>query len=245
MKNQLAHGKSCLGVSLMFYCPQVVEMLGYLGIDWILLDCEHGSLDLSDVEQMSTAANSAGISVIGRPPTNSSPDIMAMMDRGVDGVQVPHITTSEEARRAVDAVKFHPDGNRSLAIGTRSSKYGIGQTLSDYVSTSNSNSIVVLQIEDKEAIPNLDDILNTTHVDVFFVGPSDLSQSLGYPGKASEAPVKDVIDQILKRIDDAGKTSGTAGNIESIIERRSKGVSYLYTHLNTILEKGVANLVNS
>lgn len=220
-------------------------MLGYLGIDWILLDCEHGSLTLADVEHMSIAAKSAGISVIGRPATNSSPDIMAMMDRGVDGVQVPHITTPEEARRAVDAVKFHPDGNRSLAIGTRSSKYGIGQTLSQYVSTSNTNSIVVLQIEDKEAIQNLDDILKTTGVDVFFVGPSDLSQSLGYPGKASEAPVRNVIDQILTRISAAGKSSGIAGNIESIIERRSKGVSYLYTHLNTILENGVANMTHS
>ncbi len=177
--------------------------------------------------------------MIARPQTNLPSDISAAMDRGVDGVQIPHITSLRDAERSVDAVKFHPLGKRSLAIGTRSSRYGINYKLDAYVSESNFRSIVILQIEDKEAIDNLEAILRTPHVDVFFVGPSDLSQSLGYPGKASEPPVKDTIDHILSEIQKKGLTSGIAGNITSLRDWRKQGVSYLYTHLNTIIERGV------
>ena len=239
MKDKLSRREPCLGVSVMYFCPQIVEIIGYLGFDWVLLDCEHGSLGESEIEQMAIAGRAAGLSVIARPQTNRPSDISTVMDKGVDGVQIPHITSLQDAKRAVDAVKFHPFGKRSLAIGTRSSRYGINHKLDDYVSESNSRSIVILQIEDKEAIDNLESILGTPYVDVFFVGPSDLSQSLGYPGKASEPPVKDTIDHILSEIQEKGLTSGIAGNFTSLKDWREQGVSYLYTHLNTIIERGV------
>ena len=220
MKAAMLAKTPMVGVSMMFSSPQLVEMIAALGFDWVLLDCEHGSIDLSNLEVMAIAAKAAGITAIARPPSNSPIDIMRVMDRGVDGVQVPHIKCQEEAKAAVESVKFHPLGNRGLAMGTRPSNYGIGVELGQYSKTSNLDSIVVLQIEDREAIENLDEILSVADVDVFFVGPSDLSQSLGHPGKANEPPVSTAIKEIFKSIADAGLVSGTAS---------SETVSY--THL--------------
>src|ERR1700681_4509045 len=119
MKALMLSGRPALGCSVMFPGPQLVEMLGHAGFDWVLLDCEHGSLSLADVELMAMAADAVGITAIARPRTNSNADIQSVMDRGVMGVQVPHINTADDARRAVSAVKFGPGAARGLAAGTR------------------------------------------------------------------------------------------------------------------------------
>src|SRR6476469_9903853 len=106
MKAKLASGMTALGCSVMFPSPQIVEMLGYAGFDWVLLDCEHGSLSLADVEMMAMAADAVGITPIARPRSNAPADIQGVLDRGVMGVQVPHVNTADDARSAVDAVKF-------------------------------------------------------------------------------------------------------------------------------------------
>ena len=119
MKEKMTRGEPALGCSVMFPSPQVVEMLGYAGFDWVLIDCEHGSIGLADVELMAMAADAVGITAIARPRTNAVSDIQAVMDRGVMGVQVPHVNTAEEARRTVAAVKFGAGAQRGLAVGTR------------------------------------------------------------------------------------------------------------------------------
>ena len=160
MKEAIVNGNTLMGISMMFYSLPLIEMFGRLGFKWVLLDCEHGSLSLSEVENMAIAARSAGIHSIARPRTNSPADITAVLDRGVTGVQVPHITTGEEAQLAINAALFHPLGNRSLAIGTRASEYGISIETSDYVSESNNTTVIALQIEDKEAV----DTVSYTHL---------------------------------------------------------------------------------
>src|SRR3954447_5637777 len=112
MKALIQSGRPALGCSLMFPSPQIVEMLGHAGFDWVLLDCEHGSLSLADVEVMAMAADAVGITPIARPRSNSADDIQSVMDRGVMGVQVPHINSAADAARAVSAVKFGPGGRR-------------------------------------------------------------------------------------------------------------------------------------
>src|SRR4051812_23963057 len=95
MKEKLAANTPALGCSLMFPSPQIVEMLGHAGFDWVLLDCEHGSLSLADVEMMAIAADAVGITPIARPRSNAAADIQAVMDRGVMGVQVPHVDEAD------------------------------------------------------------------------------------------------------------------------------------------------------
>ncbi len=240
MKDKIARGEPALGVSVMFPSPQIVEMLGHAGADWVLIDCEHGSIGLSDVEVMCMAADASGITPIGRPRSNSSADIQSILDRGVKGVQIPHITTKAEAERAVAAVKFGPGAGRGLAAGTRPDRWGLGAKMTDFVAQANAASLVCVQIEDREAVGNIDEILTVPGIDVFFIGPSDLSQSMGHPGNAKAPIVAEAITQTLAKIRAAGKVPGMPATTEGVGEVLGAGCLYTYNHLPKLLGAGVS-----
>ena len=238
MKRKLLSGRPAFGVSVMVPSPHVVDMIGRLGFDWVLIDCEHGSISLESVELMAMAAEAAGITPIARPPVNSFEAIGQLMDRGVMGVQVPHVNTADDARSAVEAVKYHPDGERGLAAGVRSAAYGYGMSMADYTERSNRETLVCVQLEESEAIANVDEIVRVEGVDVFFVGPSDLSQSLGYPGRPETPEVRDAMDGAFAAVAAAGKVSGSAGSGPAIRRYLRQRVTYVYTHLTSLLSSG-------
>lgn len=244
MKEAIARGAPQFGVSVMFPSPQIVEMLAYAGFDWVLLDCEHGSIGLADLELMAMAADAAGITPIARPSSNAAADIQAVMDRGVKGVQVPHVTSRAVAERAVRAVKFRP-GGRSLAAGTRPDRWGLGGRMPDFVAQANADSLVCVQIEDREAVENIDEILETPDVDVFFIGPSDLSQSYGFPGDPKAPPVAEAIAASLARIRDAGRAPGMPATTEAVAGAVAAGCLYIYTHLPRLLGAGAAQFLEA
>ena len=238
MKRKLMAGEPAFGVSVMIPSPHVVDIVGRMGFDWVLIDCEHGSISVESVELMAMAAEASGVTAIARPSVNSFEAIGQVMDRGVMGVQVPHVKTEEDARRAVVAVKYHPVGERSLAAGVRSSSYGQGMSMSEYAEWSNRETLVCVQIEDREAVENIEEIVGVEGVDVFFVGPSDLSQSMGYPGRSDHPAVRDAMEHVFGVIAAAGKVSGCAGDGVAARRYRELGVGYLYTHLTTLLGAG-------
>ena len=235
MKAKIARGEPALGCSLMFPSAQVVEMLGYAGFDWVLIDCEHGSIGPADVELMAMACDAVGITSIARPKTNAVSDIQAVMDRGVMGVQVPHINTAEEARRTVAAVKFGPGAARGLAVGTRPDRWGLGARMPDFARAANQQSLICVQLEHEAALRNIADLLAVEGIDVFFIGPSDLSQSMGFPGNAKAPPVARAIDAALASIVAAGRTPGMPASIETVAEVKALGCKYIYTHLPRLL----------
>lgn len=235
MKQKLLAGKAALGVSIMIPSVQLVEMAGKLGYDWVLIDCEHGSITLETVEYMVMAAEASSITPIIRPQKNDPELIGQYMDRGVMGIQAPHVSSAEEAREIINAVKYQPIGSRSLAVGTRSANYGFGITLTEYAEQANQDLLVCVQIEDKDAVDNLDAIAKVEGIDVLFIGPSDLSQSLGHPGNAGHPAVQKVMDDAFSKIIESGKVAGTAGNLEITPRRLEQGVQYYYTHLTTLL----------
>lgn len=245
MKIKLATGEPALGCSLMFPSPQIVEMLGYAGFDWILLDCEHGSLSPADVEVMSIVAAAAGITPIARPRTNSASEIQTVMDRGVLGVQVPHVNTADDARRAVNAVKFGPSSIRSLAAGTRPDKWGFGGKMADFTAAANAETLVCVQFEHPQALDNIQSILQVDGVDVFFIGPSDLSQSMGYPGNPAAAPVADAIASALNTIVAADKVPGMPATSDNVARLIGSGVRYIYTHLPRLIGAGATAFQNA
>jgi 4-hydroxy-2-oxoheptanedioate aldolase len=245
LKAKLAAGEPGLGCSVMFPSPQIVEMLGYAGFDWVLLDCEHGSLAPVDVEVMSIAAAAAGITPIARPRTNSASDIQSVMDRGVLGVQVPHVNTADDARRAVNAVKFGPSSIRSLAAGTRPDKWGFGGKMANFAAAATAETLVCVQFEHPQALDNIQSILQVDGVDVFFIGPSDLSQSMGYPGNPAAAPVADAIASALKTIVAAGKVPGMPATSDNVARLIGSGVRYIYTHLPRLVGSGATAFQNA
>jgi 4-hydroxy-2-oxoheptanedioate aldolase len=245
LKAKLLSGQPALGCSMMFPSPQIVEMLGHAGFDWVLLDCEHGSLSLADVEVMSMAADAVGISPIARPRTNSTADIQSVMDRGVMGVQVPHVNTAEDARRAVASVKFGPGSGRGLAAGTRADNWGLGDKMADFTARANEQSLVCVQLEHEAAIENVDSILKVDGVDVFFIGPSDLSQSMGYPGNPGASSVAKAISETRAKICAAGKIAGMPATSENVANILGAEVRYVYTHLPKMLSLGARSFLEA
>ena len=238
MKAKLSAGEPALGLSVMIPSPQMVEMAGGAGFDWVLIDCEHGTITLETVELMVMAAEASGVTPIVRPRSKEAQDILQVMDRGAAGVQVPHVMNRADAVAAVQAVKFHPMGHRGLAAGTRASGYGYGGSAAEFVAAANRETLVCVQIEDEAAVDKIDEILEVAGIDVFFVGPSDLSQSMGYPGDPKAEPVANAIDRTLKAILAAGKTCGMPANSENVAASIARGVRYIYTHVPTVLGAG-------
>ena len=238
MKAKLLAGEPAFGVSVMIPSPQIVEMIGGLGFDWVLIDCEHGTISLETVELMAMAAEAAGITPIARPATKSADHILQVMDRGVMGVQVPHVNSAEDALDAVAAVKYHPMGRRGLAAGVRPSGYGFGGSMEQYVQAANRETLVCVQLEEQAAIRNAAEILEVEGVDVFFIGPSDLSQSMGHPGEPKAEPVRRAIEETLDKIIAAGRIPGLPAGAEAVRAATDRGALYTYTHLPRLLAAG-------
>jgi 2-keto-3-deoxy-L-rhamnonate aldolase RhmA len=246
MKEKLRAGEPVYGVSVMIPSPQIVEMIAAAGFDWVLLDCEHGTITLESLELMAMAAEASGITAIARPVSRSAEHILQVLDRGVMGVQVPHVNTAAEAREVVAAVKFHPLGKRSIAAGTRAAVYDAHGTLAEFVKAANEQTLIAVQIEDREAIDNLGELLQVDDIDVFFVGPSDLSQSMGHPGNPKAPVVAEAIDTAFRKMLAAKRTPGTPATGENLQGVLDKGVRYIYTHLPRLLSSSAkAYLANA
>jgi len=235
IKAKFAAGQPAFGLSVMFPSPQMVEMAAPLGFDWVLIDCEHGSIGIETAELMIMAAEAAGLTPIVRPPSNTAKEISQVMDLGAMGVQVPHVITADDARAAVAAVKYHPQGARTMAAGIRAQGYGLVSGSGEYIAEANAETLVCVQIEDAEALDNVDDILAVEGIDVFFIGPSDLSQSMGHPGNPGAGPVATAIDTTLAKIVATGKTPGMPAATGAVGDVLSKGVRYIYTHIPKLL----------
>ena len=235
LKQQLYAGKATFGVMCTFPSPPVVEMLGYLGFDWILLDNEHGSITVDTAEGCIAAAELTGMAPIVRPVGNKPEIIAPFLDRGAWGVQVPHVNTAAEARAAVDAVKYAPEGHRGIFSGGRPARYGFEGTTADYAKDANRETLVCLMLEEVEAIENLPEMVAVPGVDVYFIGSGDLSQSMGHPGNPKAPAVAHAIETSFSKMVAVGRTPGTPATTENVRDVLNQGVRYIYTHLPRLI----------
>lgn len=234
LKNLIRSGKPAFGVSVMFPSADIVEMVAELGFDFVMLDAEHGSITPDNVIPLILAAENRGITPIVRPDRNEASVIGRYLDRGAVGVQVPHVNTRDEAVAAVKAAKYWPEGDRGLA-GGRMADFGFGSSTAEYVKRANEETLVCIQFEDIAAMPHVDSILGVDGVDVFFIGPTDLAQTMGHPGENSHPEVQKVIADLFGKIRAAGKASGTAAVAEAAAKNAAQGVLYQYTHVPTFM----------
>ena len=207
-KAKLYDGKVVFGALIGVYAPGIVELFGAIGYDFVFIDCEHGSMSVDQVENMVRAAEVFGITPIARIPNHSDSTILRFLDRGVQGIIVPHVNTREEAEAVARAARYHPEGHRGVA-GGRSHDYGVGVSWNESTRWVNSQTLVIPMIEEVEAVENLDEILTVSGLDVLHVPSGDLGQSMGNPGQAE---VRRVINQAIQKITAAGKLAGAGGN---------------------------------
>jgi len=237
LKQKLRDGKPVFGVMLTFPSPPVVEILGYIGFDWILLDNEHGSITVDTAEDVIRAAELTGIAPIVRPVANRPEMIAPFLDRGAWGVQVPHVNTREEAEAAVAACKYFPDGERGSFSRGRPAEYGMGGvTTQEYFAKANANTLVCLMLEEVKAISNIAEIARVKGVDVLFIGSGDLSQSMGYPGQQAHPEVLAVMEKGVKLIRAAGVAAGVSCPDSLIPKFLGLGVQYFHSNVGSLLQ---------
>lgn len=191
LKPKLQRGERALGLFSIISSPALYEVLGYAGIDFVIIDAEHGPLSMETAENLVRAAEFAGITPIIRVRGNEPSLILRALDTGAHGIQIPHVSTYQEALAAVRAAKYHPLGDRGLSPFTRAGRYGLDPL--KHAARANENTLVVLNIEGTEGLRNLPEILKVPGIDVIFLGPYDLSQSLGKPGRVDDPEVIDCL----------------------------------------------------
>src|SRR3984893_10989248 len=162
--------------------PQIVEIIGLAGFDAAFIDMEHTSFDLRDIQLMVMAAERVGITPIVRTPGFDPAFILRLLDMGVQGIQVPHVSNAETAREAVKAVRYPPLGERGMAVGSRAADYG-RIPLVEHMAQSNREILLACMIEDMAAVEQIDQIAGGEGVDLLAGGPSDLSGPRGGSGQ--------------------------------------------------------------
>lgn len=227
VKEKLAAGQPVFGAMVLMLHPAVVEILGYAGFDFICLDGEHGPLDRQLCEDLVRAAECVDMLPIFRIAIDYPAEILPYLDTGIAGVKVPHVNTAEDARRAVDAVKYAPLGKRGMTPG-RANAYAVsGVPSKEYIKASNRETLIVVQIEEVEAVENISEIVKVEGIDVFFIGTGDLSQSAGYPGQREHPEVLKLVDRVIEEARTAGKVVGyPVANAEAAKRNLEKGILY-------------------
>ena len=242
-KTKLKTDETVYGCFVRYPDAGLIELLGYLGWDFLIFDGEHGPIQPHDCEHMVRAAELSGVTPIVRVTSNQAPVILRFMDTGAQGAQVPNVNSAVEAKAAVQSVKYHPQGTRGLA-GTRAAGYGQTIPLTEYVQQANEETLVIIHIETAEAVEQHAEIVNVEGVDVVFVGPTDLSQSLGYPGQLQHPTVQAAIERVIVAVAGARPVLGIfAGNPEAANKWRDRGARYIATSLEAVLRPAVQNFL--
>ena len=185
--------------------PQIVEIIGHAGFDAAFIDMEHTSFDLRDVQLMVMAAERVGITPIVRTPGFDPAFVLRLLDMGVQGIQLPHISNARAAREAVQAVRYAPLGDRGMAGASRASDFG-KIPLKEHMEQSNREITLAVMVEDLPALEEIDAIASTAGIDIVAVGPSDMSRALGVSGMPDHPKLVDTV----QRVADAVRKGGIA-----------------------------------
>ncbi|MDX9957396.1 MAG: aldolase/citrate lyase family protein [Spirochaetia bacterium] len=204
-KTSLLAGKTCYGTFQSIASSTVSEILAHRGFDWILVDMEHGAMDLETAGDMLAAIDRGGPTPLVRVQWNDQAAIKRVLDAGALGVMIPMVNTEEEARMAVSYCKYAPAGVRGLGAG-RASLFGV--RLAEYMGVANDQVMVMIQAEHKDAVRNIEAILAVPGIDVIFVGPYDLACSMGYGDQPGHPEVEAAIAAVLAAAQRAGVVPG-------------------------------------
>ncbi len=204
---KLENRELLMGSIMTLASPEIAEIFAGIGYDWLWVDVEHSTLTVQDVQRIVQATHGKCHCVV-RAPSTDEVWIKKLMDTGVDGILFPHVNSGAEAERIVRKCKYPPEGTRSVGI---SRAHGYGLTFQEYVDRANREVAIVLQIEDIEAVKNVDSIVQVQGVDAIMIGPYDLSGTMGKPGKVSDDDVQREIEKVRQACEVADLPIGIFG----------------------------------
>jgi 4-hydroxy-2-oxoheptanedioate aldolase len=240
-KRAITAGQQQIGFWSSLSSHITVEILAGAGFDWLLIDTEHSPNELPMVLSQLQAATGGTAHPIVRPAWNDAVLIKRFLDAGVQSFLVPYVQNEDEARKAVAATRYPPRGVRGFAGTTRASRFG---RVKDYHTRCEEEICVLVQVETRVALDNLEAIARVEGVDGVFIGPGDLSADLGYLGDLTHPEVTAVIDRTIQRIKAAGNIPGILINDE-VLARRYIAAGCLYTAVGgdvAILARGAEQL---
>ena len=216
LKADLKAGKAQLGAFVTSPCPEVVEVLGVAGYDFVILDTEHTASGIETVVDMLRAAEAHGMTGVVRVPDDTPKTISRYLDVGACGVQVPMVHTAAQAASIVRAMKFPPEGERGMS-GGRGTCWGRTR---DYRNASNRESMVAAMCESLQGLQNIREIARVPGLDAIFIGAYDLSQALGVPGQTTHPLVEEAVKAILDACREAGVIPGIVAPDAELARRR-------------------------
>lgn len=199
VKTALEKGENTVGTWSVIPSSTSAEIMGKAGLDFMILDLEHGPLNLETAQDMIRALEGSGCAPLIRVPTNQEWWILRALETGCAGVAVPQITSVEAAKEAVNAVRYHPEGQRGFSPYTRSAGF-TAENSEEIAERANNATVCMLMIEGKEGIDDLDEIIQLDGIDAIYIGTYDLSQSLGYPGEPTHPEVIEYVEGIVDQI---------------------------------------------
>lgn len=180
IKDKMRRGEPSIGTWMSMAHPSIAEILAMAGYDWVVVETEHTGIDVSEVLRLLIAIEQRGSIPLVRLAWNDPIQAKAVLDSGAAGVLVPMINTREEAELAVKMTKYPPLGYRGVGLARAQ---GYGENFNEYVEHANDDTLLMVQIEHKDAVANIEEILSVPGIDGTFIGPYDLSMSMGIPGQ--------------------------------------------------------------
>ncbi len=227
VKEKLRGGEAALGVWISILNPQAVRVVANSGVDWILFDTEHGPPSFETVDNLIRASAGSKAQPLVRVVWNDMNAIKLALDTGAYGVVVPWVNTREEAERAVSYCRYPPEGVRGCAPGRPAAVWGL--TEEEYLEAADGEILVAVQIETGKAVENIEEIVAVEGVDATFIGPMDLSISMGYRGKPFHPEVIKAMERVLEACASSGVAPGIAfaRGVEHINELIGKGFRFI------------------
>ena len=238
-KAKLLAGETVHGCFLKYPQPSLAEIIAMAGFDFVLFDGEHGTLQPSDVANLVRAVELRGATPLARVTTNQPHIILRYLDTGLHGVQVPWVNTTQDVERAVQSSKYGPRGVRGLA-GGRASDWGLSEPIADYTARANRETMLIVHIETADAVELVEEYVEVDGVDVLFLGPTDLSHSLGHPGNTDHPDVQAAMRHVAEVVVSSDKALGIyAGTAEFARDWQARGARYIATGAEGFLLRGL------
>jgi len=232
-KNKLRRGEAVLGGWIMIGHPTVAEILAGEGFDWLGVDMEHTSIDVRTFHELALAVKGTGVDLLTRLPGHDAQLAKLLLDSGADGLIFPSVNTAAQAKEAVAMAKFPPEGSRGASL-CRAADFG--RNFDDYYRQHNDRVLVVCMLEHVDAVANLDAILATPGIDATFIGPYDLSASMGIPGQTDHVDVRNAQQTIVEACARHGVPPGIhVVKIDSaeLSRRRQQGFRFIACGIDT------------
>ena len=228
-KHAIAAGQLQIGLWCSLCSNIAADIVRDSGFDWVLLDTEHSPNEIPDLVAQLQAGEGGEATPIVRPAWNDTVIIKRCLDIGAQTLLIPYVQNAEEARRAVEAVRYPPAGVRGVAVASRASRFG---RITDYLKKANAEQCLLVQVETRSAMEQLEAIAGVEGVDGVFIGPSDLSASLGHIGNPAHPEVQKALEDAVRRLKAVGKPAGILTSNEDEV-RRYIGWGYTFVAVGT------------